>query len=380
MMRHSPPKVALLFEPINSYARGLLRGIGEFMLGHERWHVHYVELGTREGLPEWLLSWNGAGVIVRGENPKVARLVEKLRMPVVDLTPSRLLPRAPWVKSDDGAIARLAVTHFIERGFRHFAYCGISGLLWSDRRGDYFRQYLQEAGYDCHLYKKSHASRGDAETDRIGQWLKTLPRPLAVFTCLDTRGRQVVEACLRAGLSVPEEVAVLGVDDDEVVSALSPVPLSSVVLNPHRAGWEAAALLSRMMAGENAPQAELFVPPISVATRQSSDVLAVHDPQIAQALRFIREHGCEGIGVGDVLRHCPMARRVLEQRFQRLLGRTPREEIVRIQIMRARELLIGTDLSMSEIAARVGFETAYFSVIFKRQTGVTPREFRNRER
>jgi LacI family transcriptional regulator len=171
-------------------------------------------------------------------------------------------------------------------------------------------------------------------------------------------------------------VAVLGVDNDELFSALSPVPLSSVILNPRRAGWEAAALLARMMGGEAVEPAEHFIEPLGIATRQSTDVLAVGDPEVVEALRFIREHACRGIGVGEVLRHCALARRSLEMKFRSLLGRSPREEIVRVQVGRAKELLAGTKLPIADVAGRVGFEAAYFSVVFKQQTGLTPREYR----
>lgn len=174
----------------------------------------------------------------------------------------------------------------------------------------------------------------------------------------------MLDACRRAGLAVPEEVAVLGVDNDELLCALSPPPLSSIRLNTPRTGWQAAALLALMMGGEKVPVETQWVPPLSVVTRQSTDVLAVDDPPVARALHYIREHACDGLGVSDVLRHCPMARRTLEA----LLGRTPREEIARVQLGRVKELLAGTDLALAEIAGRAGSRhTEYLSVFF--QTG-----------
>ncbi len=386
-------KVALLFEANNAYARGLLVGIGEYILSHSPWSVHYAELGAADSPPPWLKAWDGHGVIVRGENRLIARAVEKLSGPVIDLTPSRLLPRAPWVKSDDAAIARLAAQHFLERGFRHFAFCGDDRFSWSNRRGERFAHLVREADYTCHHFAPaptppSHSSakpsrtsplqspNADATVDAIGAWLAALPKPVAVFACYDNRGQQVLEACRRAGLAVPEQVAVLGVDNDEVLCALSPPPLSSVMLNPRRVGWEAAALLASLMSGKKSRAEEHLIPPVDIATRQSTDILAVHDPKIASTLRYIREHACEGIGVGDVLRHCPMARRALENRFGRLLGRTPGEEILRVQLNRVKELLIGTKLPIWEIAGRTGFGPEYLSVVFQRQFNTTPSRFR----
>ena len=371
------PKVALLFETTNAYARELLIGIGDYILSHGPWSVHFAELSPTDRPPAWLASWDGDGIIVRGENLRIARAVAQLALPVIDMTPSRLLPDYPWVKSDDGAIARLAAQHFLERGFRHFAFCGDSRFSWSNRRGEQFGILIRGVSRDCHTYKPARTTlNSDEEIEDIAAWLTRLPRPVAVFACYDNRGQQVLEACRRAGIAVPEEVALLGVDNDEVLCVLSPPPLSSVILNTRRTGWEAAALLSLMMKGEKlAPTAHL-IPPVGIETRQSSDILAIADPKIAAALRYIREHACEGLRVNDVLKHCPMARRALESRFKQLLGRTPRQEILRVQLNRVKELLVCTELPVWEIADRTGFDPEYLSVVFKQEAGIAPSEYR----
>ena len=381
-MAAPPPllKVALLFETTNAYARDLLLGVGDYMLSHGPWSVHFAALGPEAAPPKWLDGWDGHGVMFRGESRRIARAVAKLATPMVDLTPSRLLRRAPWVKADDTAIARLAAQHFLERGFRHFAFCGEARFSWAARRGEQFGLLVRGDGRSWHVFGPARpAVDGDAEVDAIAAWLRGLPRPVAVFACYDNRGQQVLEACRRTQTAVPEEVAVLGVDNDEVLCALSPPPLSSVILNPRRAGWEAAALLAAMMKGERVPPEEPhLIPPIGIATRQSSDILAVGDPKVASALRYIREQACEGIRVRDVLRHCPMGRRVLEKGFRRLIGRTPRQEILRVQLNRVKELLVGTDLPVWEIAERTGFETDYLSVVFKQENGFSPTAYRKR--
>ena len=380
--------VALLFEANNAYARGLLVGIGDYILSHGPWSVHYAELGPADAPPPWLRTWDGHGIIVRGENRRLARAVGRLSTPTIDLTPSRLVPRAPWVKSDDAAIAHLAAQHFLERGFRHFAFCGDARFSWSQRRGDHFAHLVGEAGHTCQHFAPSPAPRprssaprpldADATVDAIGTWLTSLPKPVAVFACYDNRGQQVLEACRRTGLAVPEQVAVLGVDNDEVLCALSPPPLSSITLNPRRAGWEAAALLSLMMRGENVATEPRLIPPVGIETRQSTDILAVGDAKIAAALRYIREHACEGIRVSDVLRHCPMARRALEEKFRRFIGRTPRQEIQRVQLNRVKELLVGTELPIGEIALRTGFEPEYLSSVFRQEIKLAPTDYRRR--
>lgn len=374
--RKNLPKVALLFETKNAYARELLIGIGEYILSHGPWSVHFAELGPDDPPPTWLKKWNGDGVIVRGENVRLARAVEGFSTPTIDLTPSRLLKKAPWVKSDDAAIARLAAHHFLERGFRIFAFCGDNRYSWSNRRGEQFGLLVRASGYPCHDYPSRRIPAGRDEVDEIAQWLAQLPKPVAVFACYDNRGQQVLEACRRAGIAVPEEVAVLGVDNDAVLCVLSPPPLSSVILNTRRTGWEAAALLALMMNGETLPPTSHLIPPVGIETRQSSDILAVADEKVAAALRYIREHACDGIQVRDVLKHCPMARRALEVRFRKFIGRTPREEILRVQLNRVKELLVGTELPVWQIAERTGFEPEYLSVVFKAETGASPSEYR----
>ena len=373
-----PPKVALLVETSNAYARGLLAGIEDYLRAHGPWSVYLGERGRGDRPPDWLAKWDGDGIIARVENRRIAGALAALRVPVVDLSAARLLPRAPVVTTDNAAIARLAVQHFMERGFRQFAYCGEAHFAWSVARGEYFSLLVRGHGHTCATYAPPGPRvSGDAEVDALARWLRALPKPAAVFACYDARGQCVLDACRRAGLAVPEEVAVLGVDNDELLCALTPPPLSSIRLNVQRTGWQAAALLALMMAGGKVPADTQFVPPLGVVTRQSTDVLAVEDPPVARALHYIREHGCEGIGVSDVLRHCPMARRTLEARLKALLGRTPREEIARVQMNRVKELLAGTDLALAEIAGRAGFRhTEYLSVVFKRETGVTPGEYR----
>lgn len=373
------PNVALLFETTNSYARSLLVGIGEYMLSHGPWAVHYAELGPTDRPPKWLSGWDGQGIIIRGENRRLAAAVKKLPIPVVDLTPSRLLPSAPWVKSDDAAVAWLGAQHFLNRGFHNFAFCGDRRFSWSDRRGAQFGLLVRGSGHSVAYYKaQGNLPDDDGEIDAIGEWLVGLSKPVGVFACYDNRGREVLEACRRRGLAVPEEVAVLGVDNDEVLSVLSPPPLSSVILNPRRVGWEGAALLALMMKGEVIKPTAHMIPPVGVKTRQSSDILAVADRKVAEALRYIREHACEGISVSDLLRRVPMARRSLETRFRKLLGRTPREEILRVQLNRVKQLLTATKLPVWEIADRTGFEPDYLSGVFKRQIGMSPSEYRKR--
>lgn len=201
------------------------------------------------------------------------------------------------------------------------------------------------------------------------------------MACYDLRGQQVLDACRRRNIAVPDEVAVIGVDNDELLCSLSDPPLSSIIPNTHRTGYEAAALLDQMMAGKKIKSINNLIPPLGVATRQSTDVLAIEDRNVVQAIRYIRDHACDGINVSDVLKAVPQSRRVLESKFRKLIGRTPHEEILHIQMNRAKELLSQTDLSLEEITERTGFEhNEYLSVVFKRETGTPPSKYRSQNR
>ena len=377
--RAAPPKVALLIETSNAFARGILAGIEQYIRNEGPWDVFMSEQGRGDRVPDWIHRFKGDGIIARIENDDIAKALRPLKIPIVDVSFFRLVPQVPTVTTDNEQIAELAFQHLAERGFRNFAFCGVSKFAWSRSRHENFEKLTRQHGAVCENFVENPDPKaaGDVETDAIAKWLQGLPKPVAVFSPYDLRGQQVLVACRRAGLSVPEEVAVLGVDNDELLCALSPPPLSSVIPDTRRAGYCASELLGRMMAGHPVDKQVRLIAPIGVAARQSTDTLAVDDVEIAGALRYIREHATEGLHVDDVLARFPMARRSLEKRMKKLIGRAPHEEIRRVQINRARELLSGSGLRLAEIAERCGFRyPEYLSATFKRELGVSPRQFR----
>ncbi len=299
------------------------------------WQVLNIERGLAERLPAGLTGWQGDGVIARIESEKIAHEVVKLRLPTVDLRGTFHPPGGAMFDTDHAAVARLAVEHFHHRGFRHYAYCGFTGIDFSDKREDAFVAYLENLATSLHRYApcrrasgnvtvlRSEAS-GEFESDQIGNWLRELPKPVAVLACNDVRGRQVLEACAQCSIPVPEEVAVLGVDDDEVICELSTPPLSSIRPDSQRIGFEGAAMLDCLMQGGAPPSEVVYFAPQGLAQRQSSDVTAVEDQEIAAALTYIRDHAGRGMGVQDLLDRVPLSRSTLERRFAQLLaGRPP---------------------------------------------------------
>lgn len=371
--------VALLIETSNAYARGLMRGIVSYVRENRPWSIHLAEHGRGDRPPSWLADWRGDGIIARIETQSMAQALRRIKVPVVDVSAARLISSLPWFETDDAAIAQLACEHLKERGFKRFAYCGDARFNWSNWRQEHFARAVQAEGDIFLAYRPARQFAADdtSQMADLTRWVKKLPKPIGVLACYDLRGQQVLDACRRAGIGVPDQVAVLGVDNDELLCELSSPPLSSIIPNTHRTGYEAAALLDEMMSGRKARGETHLIPPTGVATRQSTDVLAIEDRHVAGAVRYIREHACQGINVRDVLKAVPQGRRLLESRFKRFLGRTPHEEIVRVQIQRVKELLSETDLPLAVVAERAGFaHVEYLSVVFKKKAGMPPSRYR----
>ena len=213
----------------------------------------------------------------------------------------------------------------------------------------------------------------------VADWVAALPKPVGILACTDQLGFWLLDACRRVGSAVPEEVAVVGVENDETLCQLATPRLSSVAFDGVRVGYESAALLDRLMRGEQPPQEPLVVPPRGIVVRQSSDIVAIDDAAVAAALRFIREHACHGVSVAEVIGRVGLSRTVLERRMRAAIGRTPGEEIVRVRFARVKALLAETDLTVAEIADRCGMEhPQYLAASFKKQFGMTPGAFRRR--
>jgi LacI family transcriptional regulator len=381
------PHVAVLIETSRAYGRGLLEGVARYNRQHGPWSLYFEPHGLDDAPPRWLSGWKGDGILARINTPRVARAVLATRLPAVDLRRGVPGLALPFIGVHNEAVARMAFEHLADRGLRHFAVCGLAPGVYHylDVRCEFFRRKVEAAGHDCHVYSPNFGRRRptwEEEQDEIVAWLRGLPRPVGVMACNDDRGLQILDACRRAGVTVPEEAAVIGVDNDTVLCNMADPPLSSIDVNPVQIGYEATALLDRLMRQprkRSRRPVSLEMVPRGIVTRQSSDVLAVGDPDVAAAVRFIRANACRGIGVGDVLRHVPLSRSALERRFKIVLRRSPKEEILRVQLDRARHLLGESDLPLEVVADRCGFSSCkYFGDAFRRELGVRPGAFRKR--
>jgi LacI family transcriptional regulator len=374
-------KVALLIETSNSYARELLHGVRAWSREQRDWSIRLSEQGRGAGLPKWLKGWNGDGVIARVASARMADELKGAGLPVVDVAAAVAKPVFPRVATDSAAAVRLGISHLIERGLRTLAFCGDDQFWWSKLRQRYFREQVWRAGYAGFEYATGRRKRAGDEIDALADWLAGLPKPVGVLACYDVRGQQVLQACRDVGLAVPDEVAVLGIHNDELLCDLCDPPLSSVIPNAYRAGYEAAQLLSRLMGGERVAPEVRLIEPVGVAQRQSTNLVAVPDAKIAAAVRYIRDHALDGIDVGAVLQAVPMSRTLLERRFKRLLGVTPHEQIMKVRMARVCAMLVETDLPISQIAERTGFQhTEYLSVAFRRAMRTTASAYRAKHR
>jgi LacI family transcriptional regulator len=382
---NKPPQVALIIESSVSYGRSILQGIARYMASHHRWSVYFEqhELGTAP--PAWLASSHWDGILCRPTDPALARRLLHMHVPVVDLNDLYENLKLPWVGSNHRAIGRLGANHFVERGFRHFAFCGFSKELWALQRREGFCAVVEQEYFPIPVYESpwrgSTVSRWDLEIEHIGKWLSDLPKPIGVMACNDARALHLLDACHQTRILVPEEVAVVGVDNEEIFCELCNPALSSVAPEAERIGYQAAELLDKLMSGQSPACQRILIDPVRIVTRRSSDTLAIKDRTVAAAIRFINEQALHGCTTTDVTKFVRVSRSFLERRFRQHLKRSPQAEIRRVQGSRIKQLLTETDFTLERISELSGFEhPEYMSVVFKRLFGQTPGQYRKQMR
>lgn len=374
------PSVLLFIETSREFGRGLLHGIARYSRLHGPWRVHRQPAGLDSSLPEWKdLRIDGA--IVR--DVKMAEHVAHSGFPVIFAQHNKdSYAPFPAIITDSEAIGNIAAEHFLDRGFQNFAYCGLDDYIWSRMRAQHFARRVRQAGFTVDLYRPpvSRAKRQwKHEQISVVNWLKSLSKPVALMCCNDDRALQVIDTCKQAGLYVPDDVAVLGVDNDVLVCDLADPPISSIALNTDVAGYQAAGLLDELMKGAAMTGQTIWVRPTRIATRMSTDVLAVTDPEVAAALRCIRRNPTFPVQVDDVVEATNVSRRVLEKRFRAVLRHSIYQEIRRFRVNSIIQLLVGTDMSITDIAARSGFDgVEHIARYFRKEVGLSLRDYRKK--
>ncbi len=371
--------VALLIETSNEYARGLLRGIRAYIREHTPWSIYMGEHSRNQNDLSWLTDWQGDGILARIENEAIADYVRHIGVPTIDLSAFRYIPELPCLETDDQSIAHMALKHLVERGFKHFAFCGDLHFVWSRQRREHFLRAVEQAGYPCSDYEVDSTQLWTEERQAMAKWVQSLPKPVGIMVSYDMLGQKLLEACRLANVYVPDEVGMISVDNDELMCNLTDPPLTSIIPNAVETGYRAAELLDKMMNGEQAAASVLSIPPLDIAMRLSTDAIAVKDQLVADTVRLIRSRIYEDVNIEELLRVLPFSRRAIESRFQRNLGRTPHDLMMEMKVKIIKQFLTETELSLSIIAERIGFKHAeYMSVLFKRETGITPNEYRKR--
>lgn len=372
------PSVAILVDTSRSYGRDIVRGIRRYVAEHGPWSLYLEPRDLRSSFPDWLKNWRGDGILSRTVDEKMIRQLKATKLPVVELRTTVLKHPFPFVGMDNSVIGARVAAHFRTLGFQHFACVQDASENFFLERRDTFIQAVNEAGFDCPVFQ-SKRSNWEQHQRELSNWLRDLPKPAGVFAVNDQMGFWVLDAARRAGLAVPEELAVVGAENDNMLCETASPPLSSVRLRGQAVGYAAAQLLDEWMTKKRIPkpgERHLHVPG-DIVTRQSSDIVAVEDPRIAAALRFIRQNATAQIDVARVARECALSRSVLERRMKSLIGRSPGEEIARLRFAAVEKLLLQTDLTLDAIAAKCGFtHPQYMAEAFRKRTGMTPGTFR----
>lgn len=368
--------VAVLVGSSRAWHRRAILGIIRYRRVNGKWRI-FAEptiIGDHRIPPEALQA---DGAIVDFVHRKDAMPLIERGIPMVNLTTTDELPEAPLVSNKGLAIGKMAFNHLHERGFRNFAFCGTGG--YSYVRSRHFTDAVTKAGFECLGYEppKDAVVGLDADRASLRDWIKALPKPIGVFAVHDVRGRQIIDVCNECNVHVPDEVGVLGVDDELPHCEMCEPPLSSVRTDAEHIGFAAAQLLNRMMDGKAPPTGPTLLPPTHIVTRQSTDALVTSDELVARAIRFIRQFACDGINVDDVLDHVNVSRSMLDRRMTEGFGRTPHEEIIQVRINHARQLINETNLSLVEIAEHTGFNyVENMGRVFRKKLGRSPSSFR----
>ncbi len=368
-------RVALMIDPRFGYAARVMDGIHQYMADHREWRVSVFE-HQDDYRTQAVQDWRGEGVIGSFHTPQLAKAVMASPHPCINITGSTDQHSLINVLSDDAAVGAMAADHFLQRGFRRFAFVGPTDVAFARFRADGFESALKKHGVTC-----SRFSKPDAFIAHLTDAARPTPSSTAVLAANDGLGANLLNRAQAAGLGVPDKLAVLGVGDYVSMCQVCTPSMSSIDIDFERRGYEAAALLDRLMGGRPAPKRPIRVSPRAVMTRQSTDILAIDDIDVIHAVRFIRDHATEPIDTQRVADEVIIGRRSLETRFKKAMGKTVHEEITRRRLERAQHLLVATKLGLMDIAVRSGFaNSSALCNAFRRAFDQTPSTYRRQHR
>ena len=381
------PLIALLISPGSWRNRQLLDGISAYSRQHTQWRFTLQEFTERGAVDKWLLRAKPAGAIAEITSSGMVKTLQQAGMQVVDVLEEHPVPHVPQIVCDDQKLVRTAIDHLLDRGLHNLAFIGDRDRHFARRRRLLFAEYLrlqhhqsqrpESALPTAHVTMLPGTSLLTTGLSGLADWLDSLPKPVGVVACDDMWGAQVLRVCRERGLRVPDDVAVIGVDDDPIFCQISDPPLTSIDGNAHAIGYAAAALLDGMINRQESPPPITFVEPGAIQTRGSTDVLAIPDQEAVAAVRFLRMHACAGLTPANAAAKLGMSVRTLERLFDRYIGHSPAVEIGRVRLERARDLLTATDLPLADIAQRAGFtHVESLHRVFKKRFKMSPGGYR----
>jgi len=377
------PRVAVLVETSTDWGRQVIEGIGNYSRRHGPWNCFVEPHGLGESIIKLPQDWQPDGIVARVHNREVCEYLADIQIPVVNVSGTQL-SYADWarVSIDEPACVHMALDYLLGLGLRRFAYYGDPTLgRYAEQRTTTYCNIVRGEGYECASYNPpsellSLPTWGVLQRDRA-RWLKSLPKPTGIITWGAIQARCVSDSCALEGISIPDEIAIIGIDSDTLVSTMARPALSSVRLSSRRQGFEAAKMLDSLMCGKDPVEKALYISPLGIVPRESTNMLAIPDNNVRKALRYIRDHACENVSVEDVVRYSSMSRRSMERKFMEWIGRSPASEIRRVKLDCVRQLLTDTSLPIGEIAATCGWTyVEYLIPVFKKAFGMTPLQYR----
>jgi len=385
--RSSIPNIALFLQGVRHYERELLRGIADFANLHGPWrffrNVSYLS-GEEQDPATLVRRWQPDAMIIRESSPHRFDGILDGALPAIYSPTTERREGMPNIVVNDTAVGALAAGHLQQAGLRHFAYCGVNAFFWSRLRGEGFAARLLGLGHEAQMFESEDGAEyfgWNASRQRLLDWLAELPKPAGIFCCTDDFSLLVQEACEAMGLSIPDDIALIGVGNDESICELARVSQSSIRLNIRRGGYDAAAYLAELLDGGRREMmtTDIVIEPLGVAARQSTDAAETHDREVAKAISFIRNHVNAPTDVDDVVREVNLSRRRLYDRFREATGKNISAYIRDRRLEHFSRQLLETNRTVSEIAYAMGYESdSNVARLFKKHFGMTPVAYRKK--